>query len=133
LLISAKVPNRHNMKKLFFILILISACSISFSQVSKNIENAKAVITGFSEGKMNVVASYFDETMKTALPEEKLKVVWKDLNSQCGDYQKFSKITTEKTDNYEIVYVLCQFKNMELRMKTVFNKQNQISGLFFVP
>ena len=121
------------MKKLLIILFLAGSYSASFAQVNKNIEYAKELITGFKEGKMDVVASHFDETMKTALPEDKLKTVWKDLNSQCGEYQKYSKITTEKVENYDIVYLLCHFQNMNLRMKTVFNKKNQVSGLFFVP
>ncbi len=121
------------MKKLFIILMISGFYCYGNSQVISNTEIAKEVITGFEQGKMDIVARHFDENMLLALPEEKLKFVWNDLIKQCGDFQNYSKITTEKIEEYDVVYVLCHFKNLNLKMKVVFNKQNLISGLFFIP
>jgi uncharacterized protein len=121
------------MRKICFIVLMLGIYSMGFTQALSKNDIAKQVITGFQKGNMDIVTKYFDEKMKTALTQEKLKTVWKDLNAQCGEFEKYSTLTTEKIENYDIVYVLCHFKNMNLKMKTVFNKQNQISGLFFVP
>jgi len=115
------------------LIISVFFCSPLFSQVSSNTELSKKVIHYFQTGKMDSITFHFDEKMKEALSEEKLKAVWDDLIRQCGEYQKFSKITGEKQESYDIVYLLCHFRNVNLRMKVVYNKKNQISGLFFVP
>jgi len=71
--------------------------------------------------------------MKDALPEEKLMLVWADLNSKCGTFQKYSEVTEDKIQNYDVCYVLCHFEKMNLEMKVVFNEKNQVAGLFFLP
>jgi hypothetical protein len=127
-------PNLYKVMKNLFILIL--ACSLgtmAFSQENKKIEISKDVINSFQKNDFAKILSFFDETMKTALPVEKCKLVWNDLNSQCGKYQKYSTITEGKIQNYDIVYVLCHFEKVKLQMKVVFNDKNQVAGLFFIP
>lgn len=104
-----------------------------FAQVKGDTEIAVEVIKGFQEGKMENITVFFDENMKKALPEDKLKFVWDDLIRMCGDFEKYSEITTGRFESYDIVFILCHFKNFNLRMKTVFNGQHQVSGLFFIP
>ena len=91
------------------------------------------VITSFQKNDCSKIFESFDQTMKNALTVEKLKLVWDDLNNKCGKYQKYSAITVDKIQNYDVTYILCHFENMNLKMKTVFNDKNQIAGLFFVP
>jgi hypothetical protein len=121
------------MKKLIVIFLFCSFNTVLFSQESKNIAISKSVITSFQKNEYTKIVQSFDETMKTALPAEKLKLVWDDLNNKCGKYQKFSEITEGKIPNYDIVYILCHFEKINLKMKTVFNDKNQIAGLFFLP
>ena len=121
------------MKKLVLLVIVCSFSSILFSQENKNITISKAVISGFQKAEYSKIVLLFDETMKNALPEEKLKLVWEDLNVKCGKYQKYSEITEGKIQTYDLTYVLCHFEKMNLQMKLVFNDKNQIAGLFFVP
>lgn len=104
-----------------------------FSQENKNTEISKAVINSFQKNEYSKIVESFDQTMKTALPAEKLKLVWEDLNSKCGKYKNYSEITEEKIPNYDVRYVLCHFANMNLKMKLVFNGKNEIAGMFFVP
>ena len=121
------------MKKIIFTILLYSFSSVMFSQETKNIEISKSVINSFQKNEYSKIVQSFDQTMKTALPAEKLKLVWEDLNSKCGKFQKFSDITVGKIQNYDVTYVLCHFANMNLLMKTVFNANNEIAGLFFIP
>jgi hypothetical protein len=121
------------MKKLMTAIFLFSLSSILFSQENKNIEISKLVINSFQKNEYSKIVEPFDQTMKTALPVEKLKLVWEDLNNKCGKFQKTSEITVGKIQNYDVTYILCHFEKMNLKMKTVFNDKNQIAGLFFIP
>ncbi len=121
------------MKKFFLFFVFCSLGMALFSQGSKNTDISKTVINSFQKAEYSKIVLLFDETMKTALPEAKLKSVWDDLNSKCGEYQKFSEIAEGKIQIYDVTYVLCHFEKVNLKMKVVFNDKNQIAGLFFIP
>ena len=106
---------------------------ISSAQTTVINEIAKDVIKNLQQGKMDSVIIHFDDIMKKELSQEKLKIVWKDLTKQCGNFIEYTTITNDKMDNYDIIFITCSFEKMSLRMKTVFNDQNKISGLWFVP
>jgi len=121
------------MKKILLVFLLFSLGRVSYSQENKNIEISKMGINSFQKTDYSKIVLQYDETMKTALPEDKLKLVWEDLNSKCGKFQKYSEITEGKIQTYDVTYVLCHFEKMNLKMKLVFNEKNQIAGMFFVP
>jgi uncharacterized protein len=75
----------------------------------------------------------YDATMKAALPEAKLRETWKAIQGQAGPFQKQVRARTEKVQGYDVVLVTCQFKQMTLDTKVVFDAQGRVSGLFFVP
>jgi dienelactone hydrolase len=75
----------------------------------------------------------FDETMKTALPEPKLRETWKALQAQAGQFQKQLAARTIKLAGYDVVFVTCQFERTALDTKVVFDGSGRIAGLFFVP
>jgi hypothetical protein len=104
-----------------------------YGQTDKKIELSKQLLTAFQKSDFDKVMTNFDATMKTALPKEKLKEIWTSLEKQCGAFVKSGEITTDKFQTYDIVYILCEFKNVKLNMKTVFDTKGQIAGLFFVP
>jgi len=106
---------------------------MAFSQESKNVTISKALLSSFQKNDYEKATAAFDETMKNALPAAKLKLIWEDLNTKCGAFQKYSEITEGKIQTYDVTYILCHFEKVNLNMKTVFNDKNQIAGLFFVP
>jgi fermentation-respiration switch protein FrsA (DUF1100 family) len=75
----------------------------------------------------------FDNTMKTALPVDKLQGIWKSLITQVGSFKKQGSVRTEQSGQYHVVYVTCEFETSALDVKIVFNTAKQIAGLFFVP
>jgi hypothetical protein len=107
--------------------------SVIFSQENKNIDISKVVINSFQKNEYSKIVEIFDVTMKTALPQEKLKLIWEDLNTKCGKFQKYSEITEGKIQTYDVTYVLCHFEKLNLQLKLVFNEKNQIAGMFFLP
>jgi hypothetical protein len=115
------------------VFLLCSLSPVVFAQEHKNITNSKMVINSFQKAEYPKIVEVFDVTMKNALPEDKLKLVWEDLNNKCGKFQKYSEITEDKIQTYNVTYVLCHFEKMNLQMKLVYNDKNQIAGLFFIP
>lgn len=81
----------------------------------------------------NEAVENFDDTMKTALPVEKLKEAWNALPAQLGPFEKQLDSRKEKIAEYDVVYVTCKFQKDFCDVKVVYNNQKQISGLFFVP
>ncbi len=75
----------------------------------------------------------FDETMKKALPAEKLQEAWNSLIVQFGPFAEQAGTRREKILLYDVIFVTCKFENGVLDAKVVFNGNKQIAGLFFVP
>lgn len=121
------------MKRLLLTLIFCTLSTILFAQENRNTEISKLVINSFQNNEFSKIVDTFDQNMKNALPADKLKLVWDDLNSKCGKFQKMGEITVGKIQTYDVTYTLCHFENMKLKMKLVFDKEHKIAGLFFVP
>lgn len=122
-----------SMRKFIIIMIMVGFNLMATAQTTGINDIAKDVITNLQQGKMDSVVLHFDDIMKKELSQEKLKIVWKDLTNQCGNFIEYITVTNDKIDNYDIVFITCRFEKMSLRMKTVFNNQNKVSGLWFVP
>lgn len=75
----------------------------------------------------------FDSTMKSALPEEKLREVWQTLQQQAGPFKNRLRTRVENAGDYDLVFVTCEFAQANLDAKVVFDANKRISGLFFVP
>src|ERR1039457_6979791 len=52
----------------------------------------------------------FDATMKTALPEPKLRETWQTLQAQAGPFQKQLGARATTLAGYDVVLVTCQFE-----------------------
>ncbi|MFN8208356.1 MAG: DUF3887 domain-containing protein [Bacteroidales bacterium] len=122
------------MKRISLLLLsTLLLAGVAMAQDSPQVKVCKEIIDNFKARDFKKVSASFDETMMKALPEAKLEEVWNALNQQCGAYEKYSEITTEQIPGYEVVYLLCHFKQVSLRMKTVFSKDGKVAGLFFLP
>ncbi len=75
----------------------------------------------------------FDNTMKAALPQEKLQETWDAVNTQAGAFNKQVSTRLQEQGNYTIVVVTCEFDKAKLDVRVVFDKSPQIAGLFFAP
>jgi len=121
------------MRRTLLVFIFCTLSTILFAQENRNTEISKLVINSFQKNEFPKIVENFDQNMKAALPVEKLKLVWDDLNTKCGKFQKMGEITVGKIQTYDVTYTLCHFENMKLKMKLVFDKDNKIAGMFFVP
>ncbi len=81
------------------------------------------------------IVDLFDDKMKAALPESKLKEMWETLPQQVGKFQSRSEAQPgDRKDQYQRVIVPLQFEKAALNMLVVVDiNTGQIAGLFFQP
>ena len=77
--------------------------------------------------------TYFDTTMKTALPENKLKEGWKGFITNAGNFKKERSTKKDKEGEYDVVYITCEFEKTPVDVKIAFNGSKEISGIWFIP
>ena len=126
------------MKKIFFILVILLSFSINISSQQKSpflidelISMAKEFVNALETGDYQAAVKDFDETMTKLAPPEKMKQVWEAVINQVGKFKRQKEVQTESLLKYDIVYITCEFENIALDVKVVFNKKKQIAGQFF--
>ncbi|MBW8015476.1 MAG: DUF3887 domain-containing protein [Planctomycetes bacterium] len=119
------------------VIAMLCAVALTSAKDTTSLEEKKASANTFVdqliEGQFKQAANSFDKTMKRSLPPEKLAKKWKETTQDAGPFEK--KLGT-RADKYlwsDIIYITCQFKEGPLDVKVVYNKNKQISGLWFVP
>jgi len=121
---------------LFAAVALIAAQTPMFADddhSAKQLDMAKTLVAQMAAGHFDKAVEPFDPTMTSALPSNKSKEVWDGLTKQHGLFRRANETTMEKVQQYEVVYVTCEFQRGKLDTKVVFTSENKITGLFFVP
>jgi len=96
-------------------------------------ERAKEFVTALDKGRFSDASKDFSDAMKMALPGDKLAEIWKQIIKQVGPLEKQLSARSEKSDPFDIVYVRCKFEKMTLDVKVVYDKQQKLTGLNFLP
>jgi len=94
---------------------------------------AKRFVDLLARGDFAGAVAMYDETMKTALPEARLREAWTAVNTQAGPFQKQESTRTEQAGAYQTVFVTSRFEKMPLDIKVVFDENGRVAGLFFAP
>jgi hypothetical protein len=127
------------MKK--FLLSLAMVSMVAAIQAPLTVRSASGEVTSAGKRFVELLAkedfagavAQFDDTMKTALPESKLREAWQTLQGQAGPFQKQLGVRATQLAGYDVVLVTCQFERMALDTKVVFDGKGRVAGLFFVP
>ena len=77
--------------------------------------------------------SMFDTVMKGVMPELVLEQTWKQVLAQTGDLVGQTGTATVQHEQFEIVFVTCEFEKLSLNIRVVFNEDKQVTGLGFEP
>jgi uncharacterized protein len=85
------------------------------------------------KGDFAGAVSRHDATMRSAMPEVKLKETWQTLEKQAGAFKKRLKTRTLKIGGYDVALVTCEFESTKLDVKVVYNSQSEVAGLFVLP
>ncbi len=118
---------------LFFSLLQAQSTQPAADEWQEPITRAKQFVELLAKTRFDSAVIHFDATMSKAMPAARLKEVWQSLQKQMGVFKSTGGIRTERIQIYRVVYVTCTFEKGKLDAKVVFNAQNQIAGLFFVP
>ena len=122
----------------FILLALVSCCIATAESLEKAADKdpasaAERFVQQLAKGDFSAADKVFDATMKLALPTHKLKQAWESLIANVGELKKQLNTRAQRLGEYDVVFVTCQFEQVTLDVKVVFNRSKQISGLFFVP
>jgi len=85
------------------------------------------------ENKFAEAEALYDPAMQKALPAGKLAQIWKQVKTQVGSLKKQGAVRYQRYQQFDIALVECQFEKMSLDVKLVFDSQQRVSGLFFLP
>jgi len=115
-----------------FILIFIGSHVVT-AQTSDLTSQAKKFLTLLSGGDYKTAEGMFDEAMKSAVPEQKLKETWQALQTQFGSFKEHGSVRKENIQDHEVVFVTCRFEKTSLDSQIAFDKEGLIAGLYFIP
>ncbi len=97
------------------------------------VASARAFVDLLAKKDFSKAESYFDDTMKTALPQEKLQETWNAIITQAGTFKRQVGTRTEVRSGYDVVIVTCEFEKAAVDIQVVFDQDKRIAGLFFTP
>lgn len=97
------------------------------------IDLAKEFVEHLAKENYEKAEKDFSETMRKSMPPAMLERSWKNLITQAGPFKKQTEIQRDKMNQYDIVFVSCEFEKSPFVVKVVFNEAKKISGLWFFP
>jgi dienelactone hydrolase len=122
---------------LFTLCLALAAGPIAAADPKASADDLQAIATRFVDrlaaGDFATAVKSFDPAMTAALPADKLREVWKTLNTQAGVFQKRAGARAASESGFQVICVACKFEKATLEAKVVFDAQKRIAGLFFVP
>jgi len=98
-------------------------------------QKTEIVAEAFEQGDFGAITVYFDETMKSKLPKNLLKLAWTNTILTCGKFEKadLDSLTERRIEQFDVVEVPFSFRKANRKLRLAFNSDGEISGLFFLP
>jgi len=134
-----KTQMREGMITKTTIMLLVVAFLIFFTAGIANrpapeLEKAGvSFVQNVTQGKYTEAEQLFDDTMKNALPPEKLQETWGKVETDKGKFVSQTDVRSSSMWPYRMVYVGCQFEQAKMVVKVVFDKTGKITGLWISP
>jgi dienelactone hydrolase len=94
--------------------------------------SARELIAAMARKDFLAASKEFDDTMRSALPPEKLAEAWKKAEDQFGAFVAVERVRVEHQHGYWIAFARCGFSREEGLVKVVFDGKNQVAGLFIL-
>lgn len=99
----------------------------------KNVAAAKTLVEHLTAGKFEKVVEPFNLTMRVLLPAASVRTAWEATASAYGKFERIGETRTQKIEKYQLVFVTLEFSRGKLDTKVVYDDQQRVTGLFFVP
>ena len=94
---------------------------------------AASIVTRLAAGSFAEVVATFDQKMREALPEEKLRLTWNSIVAQAGALRRQDPGSVQTKGDYRIVLIPCEFERAKADVQVVLNGANQVAGFFVRP
>jgi fermentation-respiration switch protein FrsA (DUF1100 family) len=112
----------------------LSACTAAYGgQPPDAAAFAHTTIDRLVAGNFAAVLATFDEKMRAALPEEKLRLTWSAVLAQTGAFVRQAGTRVETKGPYRIALITCEFAQARVDVQIVVNAAGQMSGFFIRP
>jgi len=117
----------------FLVLVIGGQTTVSTLQdeTSKSISAARAFVELLRNENFKAAVGQFDDTMKAAMPETKLKETWTAVLNQVGSFKSAGRARAQKRGEYVTVIVTCEFEKTSLEIRVAFDQSSRVAGLFF--
>ena len=135
------MPSKFNFMFKALCMMIVSTCltlsinppAYARSQAEDIDSMAREFVDLLVKEEFESATGLFDQTMKNAMPVEKLQQTWTGLLGQVGRFKKQIGTRDQKVQQYDIIFVTCEFEQATLDVKVVFDSAKKIAGLFFLP
>jgi dienelactone hydrolase len=94
---------------------------------------AKDVALELKAGDLAAVESRFDEALKAALPEVKLRAFWLGATGSGGPLKSCAEPRTSFAQGYTLAFTSCRFEKHNAQLKLTFRADGRLAGLFLEP
>lgn len=96
-------------------------------------EHARGLVDRLSHGDYAAVTSAFDPLVSAALPPAKLRALWAEAQRKTGAFTEIDASLLVPGEGFWSVLVSCKHKKGPLVVKVVYDLEDRVAGLFFVP
>lgn len=93
----------------------------------------RAVVSQIAAGNLAPVTAQYDAAMTAALPPEKLRSAWKNIETLAGPFRGIAGARVRAQAGRHVAIVDCRFGDAVWESLVVFDTHNRIGGLFFRP
>lgn len=121
-----------NFLKVLIVLLFISHLSFAQSVVSL-MNRADQFFETMNQGKFDEAHSFFDESVKTQITVDELKLFWLRLGNNLGTYESVDGATSSVQGEYYQVILTCGFTKGSQPFTFMFNKAEKLVGFFISP
>lgn len=110
-----------------------NSSQVAAIHLDNHAEKAKKLIGQLEAHDYDPVLAEFDSQMAKVMDRNKLTAAWEQLGSHTGKLKRQVSSMREVKGHYQMISTLCEFEKAFLNIKMTFNKDGQLSGLFFAP
>lgn len=97
------------------------------------VKQAQTMVDQMVKGDFGAVASQFDSSLASAVPDSALKQSWQQLADKMGAFNRCTDTSMGDVQGHQAVYVTCNFVNGQIDIRFIFNTQGKVVGMQFLP
>lgn len=93
----------------------------------------KDVAAELKAGDLAALQSRFDEALRAALPDAKLRAYWLDVIGRGGLLKACAEPRTFLAQGYTIAFTSCTFEKQKAELKLTFREDGRLAGMYLEP